>query len=225
MPLDTSLSQLLANPTPDALWNLRADLLALSDHLPPAERARADWSLGIATRFHQYLSDLASTTTARDFSQWASQLDMGSVGLLALQDLVTDRERLMKKLFLGGLSEALMVLASRQYVKAWKSEATQVHHDTLWWLFEALWRLSREAQSRPLRGPTPCGDRNACSRRPVRGQSPRPPGCSRRRPVPSRPRRQPRLGRSAGARTVSRRRIASRPATACCGGVNAAPAW
>jgi hypothetical protein len=144
MPIETSLSRLLANPNPDTLWDLCADLLAASDPLPPADRARADWTLAIATRFHEYLSNLASTTTAHDFSQWASQLDMGSVGLLALQDLVTDRERLLKKLFLGGLSEALMVLASRQYVNAWQAEASHVHADTLWWLFEALWRLSRE---------------------------------------------------------------------------------
>ena len=144
MPLETSLPLLLANPNPDTLWDLRADLLVLADRLPSAERARADWTLAIATRFHEYLSNLAATTTAHEFSQWASQLDMGSVGLLALQDLVTDRERLLRKLFLGGLSETLMVLASRQYVKAWQAEASHMHADTLWWLFEALWRSSRD---------------------------------------------------------------------------------
>jgi hypothetical protein len=144
MALDVTLSRLLASPSPGALWDVRADLLALSDPLPASGRAQADWSLAIAGRFHDYLSTLSATTTARTYSQWASQMDMGSVGLLALQDLVTDRERVMRKLFLGGLSEALMVLASRQYVNAWQAEASQAQRDTFWWLFEALWRLSRE---------------------------------------------------------------------------------
>jgi hypothetical protein len=144
MPLVTSVSRLLASPGPEALWDVRGDVMALSDRLPPSERARADWSLAIATRFHQYLGDLASKTTAHQYSQWASQLDLGSVGMLALQDLVTDRERLLRKLLLGGLGEGLMLAASRQYVKAWQAEASQVHEETLWWLFEALWRLSRD---------------------------------------------------------------------------------
>ncbi|MFB3854637.1 MAG: hypothetical protein ACE148_12530 [Vicinamibacterales bacterium] len=144
MALEISLARLLEKPEPDALWELRADLLALLDRAPASERPRAEWSLTVAGRFHEYLSNLAGTMTARDYSQWASQLDMGSVGLLALQDLVTDREQVLKKLFLGGMSEALMVLASRQYVKAWQAEARQVQADTLWWLFEALWKLSRE---------------------------------------------------------------------------------
>ncbi len=146
MPLEITLSRLLANPNPDTLWDLRTDLLVLSDSLAPSERPRADSSLAVAARFHDYLSTLAAATSARTYSQWASQMDMGSVGVLALQDLITDRERLMRKLLLGGLSEALMVLASRQYVKAWQAEASQIDRETLWWLFEALWRLSRDVR-------------------------------------------------------------------------------
>jgi len=144
MSLITNLSRLLAGPAPDVLWDVQSDLLELSDRLPRAERGDADRSIAIAGRFHQYLGDLASKTTAHQYSQWASQLDLGSVGVLALQDLVSDRERLLEKLLLGGLSEGLMVLASRQYVKAWQAEARQVHEEASWWLFDALWRLSRE---------------------------------------------------------------------------------
>jgi len=144
MELDVTLPQVWARPTPDALWDLRTDLLALADQLPPDRREEADWSLEIAREFYGYLSQLRSKMTAREYSQVASRMDMGSVGMLAVQDLVTEREHLLKSLFLGGLSESLMVLATLQYVKAWEAETSLVHDQAMWWLFEGLWRLSRE---------------------------------------------------------------------------------
>jgi len=142
--LETTLSQVLALPTPDALWNLRADLLTLADRLPPGRWGEADWTLEIVREFHGYLAELRSKMTAREYSQLASRMDTGSVGMLALQDLVTEREHLLESLFLGGLSEGLMVLATLQYVKAWEAETALVHDQAIWWLFEGLWRLSKE---------------------------------------------------------------------------------
>jgi hypothetical protein len=144
MPLEATLKRVLTGPSPDALWSLRADLLLLADRLPPIERGFADSSLAIAGEFHHYLIELQSRMTAHEFSQLASRLDIGSVGLLALQDLVTDRERLFKKLFLGGLSEGLMVLATLQYSKAWKTEVMLVNDEALWRLFDGFWQLSRQ---------------------------------------------------------------------------------
>jgi len=143
MPLDSSLALVLTSPSPETLWDLRADLLLLAERLPTAERGRAEWSLAVTSQFHRYLADLQSKMTAHEFSQLASKMDIGSIGLLALQDLVTERERLFEKLFLGGLSEGLMVLATLQYAKAWKTEVTLVNDEALWWLFEGLWQVSR----------------------------------------------------------------------------------
>jgi len=141
---ETTLSQALAFPTPDVLWSLRADLLTLVDRLPPSRWEEADWALEIARQFHDYLAELHSKMTAHEYSQLASRMDMGSVGMLAIQDLITERGHLLESLFLGGLSEGLMVLATLQYVKAWETETALVHRQTIWWLFEGLWRLSRE---------------------------------------------------------------------------------
>ncbi len=144
MGLEATLTQVLARPMPDALWNLRIDLLALADRLPADRQGEATWTLGIARQFYGYLTELRSKMTAREYSRFASRLDMGSVGALAVQDLVTEREHLLESLFLGGLSEGLMVLATLQYIKAWESETALVHNQAIWWLFEGLWRLSRE---------------------------------------------------------------------------------
>jgi len=144
MSLDASLPEVLTRPGGESLWQLRADLVSLADRLAPPARGDADWSIEIVGRFHAFLANVQSKMTAREYSQIASKMDIGSVGLLALQDLVTDRERLFKKLLLGGLSEGLMVMATLQYVKAWQAEASQACDEASWWLFESLWRLSAQ---------------------------------------------------------------------------------
>lgn len=147
MSLEASLTAVLTRPDPSSLWNLRAQLRPRADLLAPDRRGPGDFSLEIVGRFHHYLADLQSKMTAHDYSRVASQMDIGSVGLLAVQDLVTDRERLFKKLFLGGLSEGLMVLATLQYTKAWKTEISLVNDEALWWLFDGFWQVS--GQLRP----------------------------------------------------------------------------
>ncbi|UCC64512.1 MAG: hypothetical protein JSV36_05500 [Anaerolineae bacterium] len=144
MGLETTLTQVLTQPMPNVLWGLRADLLALADQLPPDRRDGVGWTLEIVDQFYRYLAELRSKMTAREYSQLASRMDMGSVGMLAVQDLVSERENLLESLFLGGLSEGLMVLATLQYVKAWEAEMALVHDQALWWLYEGLWCLSCE---------------------------------------------------------------------------------
>jgi hypothetical protein len=144
MTLDRSLSLALTRPAPESLWSLRATLLVLADRLPLSERAPADRSLAIAGEFHRYLAELQSKMTAHEFSKLASRMDVGSVGLLALQDLVADREELFRKVFLGGLSEGLMVLAAQQYTKAWRTEISLVNDEALWRLYDGLWEVSRQ---------------------------------------------------------------------------------
>ena len=144
MPLDASLHGVLTQPDAESLWQLRADLVLLRERLALHARGDADFSIEIVGRFHAFLASVQSKMTAHEYSQTAAKMDIGSVGLLALQDLVTDREQLFRKLLLGGLSEGLMVLATLQYVKAWRVEAAQACEEASWWLFEALWRLSAQ---------------------------------------------------------------------------------
>jgi len=72
----------------------------------------------------------------------ASKLDMGAVGAVALQNLAEAGEAMLKQVLLGGISEILMVIASRQYVKAWSREMRPVHLRAAWFLRGELWQLS-----------------------------------------------------------------------------------
>jgi hypothetical protein len=53
---------------------------------------------------------------ARNLSELATMFDIGAIGVLAVQDVVGG-EASIPKLVLGGLSEALIIMGSTQYIK------------------------------------------------------------------------------------------------------------
>ncbi len=140
--LQEAVQPILSLPTPDALIALQGALLAFGEESEARERA-----LEITSHFYTYLSDLKSKITSRNYSEMASMLDIGAVGAVALENLITSEpEDFWKGLVLGGIAEGLMVAASRQYVKGWEVETALVHSQAAWHLTEALWRASSEMQ-------------------------------------------------------------------------------
>ncbi|RPI56986.1 MAG: hypothetical protein EHM56_03990 [Chloroflexi bacterium] len=140
--LEEAAQAVLSHPTPRALQELQGALLALDRDDDAAAQA-----LEVAGRFYSYLSELKTKIAAREYSELASHLDIGAVGAVALENVMAgQKEHLWKSLLMGGLSEGLMVAASRQYIRAWKVETSLVHTQAAWYLAEALWRTSHEAQ-------------------------------------------------------------------------------
>jgi hypothetical protein len=140
--LHEAIQPILSLPTPEALVALQGALLAIGD-----EDKAAGTALEVTGRFHTYLSDLQSKLTSRSYSELASMLDIGAVGAVALEHVVAgEPDEFWKRLALGGAAEALMVAASRQYVKGWTVETGLVHSQATWYLTEALWRASSEMQ-------------------------------------------------------------------------------
>lgn len=140
--LQEALQPILSQPTPSALVTLQGVLLAF-DHRGEA----VDRALEVASHFHEYLSELQSKITARQYSEMASMLDIGAVGAVAVESILTaTNEDFWQRLLLGGVAEGLMVAASRQYVKAWQIETGLVHTRAAWYLTEALWYVSTDMQ-------------------------------------------------------------------------------
>ncbi len=139
------LNRLLTEPTPADLLALQTGLLAAESDLRRRDAARC--TLDVAREFHAYLSEIEAKVSAREYSELASLLDIGAVGGVALENLTEAGEALLKRMLLGGLSEALMVLASRQYVKAWNREMHPIQMRAVWFLRAEFWRLS--GQGRP----------------------------------------------------------------------------
>lgn len=138
-PILPALSAVLAQPTPAALWQLRGYLLA--EDVPASAPA-----VHTCTSFYHFLNQLSASATSRQYSHFASLLDMGAVGGVAVQNLLEgDRTpEWWQRLLIGGVGEGLMVLAARQYVKAWEEELRAEYQAAAWTLHEALWAFSTQ---------------------------------------------------------------------------------
>ncbi len=145
MELRPLVGEIATAPTPSALWELYGRLLA----------AGAESSLiGLVGAFHDYLHDLKSKADARQYSELASMLDIGAVGGVAIQNLIGSEtggdagaaSDLVRRFLMGTVSESLMVLASRQYIKGWQSELHLVHSRAAWTLAGELWQISIDMQ-------------------------------------------------------------------------------
>lgn len=134
-----SFVTLVGQPSPAGLWQLRGDLLQIGVPLETAIWCTLD-------EFYHFLNELLANATAREYSHFASLLDIGAVGGVALQNLLTreGNHAFWQRLLAGGISESLMVLAARQYVKAWEGEMEGLYRTAAWNLYHALWSSSME---------------------------------------------------------------------------------
>lgn len=140
--LQQAIGAVLSEPRPEDLVALQGALLACGQQEEAAARA-----LEITDQFHAYLGELQSKLAARDYSELASRLDIGAVGAVALENVVSaEKDKFWQRLVLGGTAEALMVAASRQYIKAWEVETGLAHSRAAWYLAKALWHTSCKMQ-------------------------------------------------------------------------------
>ena len=143
MTMHDLLQRVLREPSPDDLWRLHPHLLATD--APAAEPARE-----LAQQFYCYLNCVRSKLTSKQYSLLAATLAAGSVGVIALQEVLhslhADRTQAISNLLVGGLAETLEVFSTFQHVKAWETEFGSVHDEAVWHLYAALWQLSAEAQ-------------------------------------------------------------------------------
>jgi hypothetical protein len=142
-----SLTAVLTQPTPAALWQLRGDLRQAD---LPADALI--WQ--VVDRFFAFLNSLTANLKDYEFSKMATLLDIGAIGGVAVQGVIEGDlpvQTLWKRLLAGSIGEGLMVLASRQYIKGAQAELIGVYQNTAWYLFDALWHVS--AQMQPLLTP------------------------------------------------------------------------
>jgi hypothetical protein len=105
----------LTLPNPDGLWALRSRLLEAG--VPCVDPV---W--GIVGEFHRFLDELGTRSSAREYSHLASKLDISAVGGVAVEQLLETEapKETSMRLLSALLGEGLMVLATRQHVKAWE---------------------------------------------------------------------------------------------------------
>jgi hypothetical protein len=136
----SALRQVLTSPTPEALWDLRADLLE-RDEDPGGE------IFEIIDGFHGFLESFANLTSSRDLNHLASKLDISAIGGVLVEQLLerADHRDMAMRILTGGISEGLMVLASRQYVRAAEGDLSSLLREVAWVLYPLVWRWTAAA--------------------------------------------------------------------------------
>ncbi len=139
MALREGLTRTLTHPTPETLWQLRADLLEAG--VPPEQPV---WR--IIEEYQQFLQHILTGAASRHYSDLASKLDIGSLTGIVVDRFVESKDAgsLVRSLLSGLLSEGLMVMATRQHVKAWEESLGAVCSGASWFLYEELWRWAEE---------------------------------------------------------------------------------
>ena len=138
--LRTSFERVLADPTPNGLWALQKELLAIGG--ARSERARA-----VARAFHGCLRAIDSKSSSRAASRWGAILGTAAVGSVSLPELRDHQERSLEELVQRALPAILEVGAAVQSARAWEIEARLIYDEFAWFLDEELWAVSAEARS------------------------------------------------------------------------------
>lgn len=141
MTIQDSLSRLLKMPTPKALWDFKEALIIAG--------ISENSSLVIITdQFYDFVNELVAKSSAREFSHFASIMDIAAVAGVALENLVGGKEEpnFWMRFGMAAFSETMMVMAARQYVKAWEVELKASYNAAGWFLSQEFWKLSKELQ-------------------------------------------------------------------------------
>ena len=133
--LRSSLERLLANPTPNDLWQFQKALLAVGR--PEAARAR-----GVARAFQACLRTLESKSASRTASRWGAVLGTAAVASVSLPEMRNRQERGLGELLERALPAVLEIGAAMQSAQAWEIEAGLVYDEFAWFLYEELWDIS-----------------------------------------------------------------------------------
>jgi hypothetical protein len=137
--LRSSLDRLLANPTPDDLWQFQKELLLVGG----AEAARAR---GVARAFQACMRTLESKSASRSASRWGAVLGTAAVASVSLPELRDRQERGLGELLEHALPAVLEIGAALRSAEAWEIEAGLIYDEFAWFLYEELWDISLGVQ-------------------------------------------------------------------------------
>jgi hypothetical protein len=137
------LRRVMKKPSTGDLVSLQTVLLSWEEKAgTPEEGQRSADTLALLGDFYCFLTGLECKLEAHAFAELASRMDMGAVGGVIAENVLGAGPKLLERVLVGGLSEVLMVLASRQYVKAFDRELETFHQQVAWKLRAHFWHFS-----------------------------------------------------------------------------------
>ena len=130
-----TFQRILSMPTPDDLWQLQADLLAIGGEA--ARQARA-----VAGEFYKYLRTLESKSASRQASRVGAALATGAVSSIGIQEMLTQQADPLRGLLSSMVTTVLEVGSAFKIAEAWEVEAALMYSDLAWYLYGELWDIS-----------------------------------------------------------------------------------
>ena len=133
--LSSVLGRILSAPTPEDVWLLQKDLLALGGD--SAKRARE-----VAGAFYNCLRNIESKSASRSASRQGAVLGTAAVATVSLEETFAAQEDPLRRLLASGLTALLEVGSAIKNAQAWEVEASLLYHDLAWYLYGELWDVS-----------------------------------------------------------------------------------
>lgn len=137
--LSSTLERILTAPTPEDVWRIQKDLLALGGE--SARQARQ-----VAGAFHNCLRNLQSKSASRSASRRGAALGTAAVASVSLQEMFAAQKDPLRRLLASGVTAMLEVGAAIQSARAWEVEASLMYYDLAWYLYGELWDISLATQ-------------------------------------------------------------------------------
>ncbi|OGS51063.1 MAG: hypothetical protein A3K65_02490 [Euryarchaeota archaeon RBG_16_68_12] len=151
-PFQEALTAAFSRMDDGATFRLRSELSAMRAVVAGGKDkdllASVDRALEAVGRFHAFASEVKGFVLSRDFSAKASLYDIGSIGILAVENILTADRVSLFRLLMSGLSEGLAFLASRQYIYGSTAVLESLYRTHSATMYEELWSLATE-----FRGP------------------------------------------------------------------------
>jgi len=147
----STLQRILSAPTPEDVWQLQKDLLAIGGET--ALQARE-----VAGQFYSCLRNMQSKRASRSASRQGAALGTAAVASVGLQETFASQEDPLKGLLASSVTAMLEVGSALKGAQAWEVEASLIYHDLAWYLYGELWDVSLAA--RPELSPE---QRRACT--------------------------------------------------------------
>ena len=109
--------------------------------------AAANRALDALSRFYSFGVEIGGFERSSKTANQASVFDLASVGVLAVENVLTAESRSLMRYLMSGLSEGLMFLASRQYVAGSESVLEGIYKSNALQVRDSLWSLARDFRS------------------------------------------------------------------------------
>jgi hypothetical protein len=113
-------------------------------HNEKVYRASADTALEAVSRFYHFSQEIGGFAASTRAAEAASLFDLASVGILAVENVVTAEKRSVMRFLMSGLSEGLMFLGSRQYISGSDAVLRATYRAHALAVQDALWSLATD---------------------------------------------------------------------------------